>query len=357
MIFMTNKQASNQTTKTNEGVMTMTHQSNHPTHEELTFKKELETIQLINQIDVDDYQFKALRNYAIAQVEAKNTTSLEDATMNMVLIGEQEELVSDIFFIDLEGYGYHGMIHEIGKVNDKMGYRVMFVDSETSYPIICNHDGLGKLFDYCEDHQGIFFIDSYMDPIEHLVFLADLQEELNHQVYGYYDFDEYEPLSPVIVTETDVLIGKKRCAVDDHQAFEEAIADMIFLSKVKENPEVEHFGMIMDLIEIHEAEQIFDYYGINPFCGCQLAEIVESFEEKPEEWMVFAKHALMDHIEALENGWCDEDEIVDHAFYFSTYLRVEPITLEEVKKLAEALFTYLKWLYEVELKFETKKVA
>ena len=68
---MTNKQQlTNQTTKTNEGVKTMTHQTNYQAHEELTFEKELETIQLINQIDVDDYQFKALRNYAIAQVEA-----------------------------------------------------------------------------------------------------------------------------------------------------------------------------------------------------------------------------------------------------------------------------------------------
>ena len=359
VMTMTNKLTiTYQTDKLNEGVMTMTQPTNHQTNEELGLKKELEAIRLVNQIDVDHFRLDALRNYAIEQVKADKEIPLEEATMQTLLIGDQKECVSDVFPLNMGGYGYYGMIHKIGKVEDKVAYRMIAVDLCEGYPIICLHEGLGKLFDYCEDHQGIFFVDhKQTSPATHLAKLVKEQDDLEYAAYGFYDFHHCPRLTQVKVNGDKISIKARRGDNHDPEEFEQAVMDMILLNKIKQDPQAGHFALIMEMIEDYGAEYLFDYYGIKPFCGCQVAEAIESFEDGSEEWHTFFKHALIDHLEAIENEWYDEEEIVDHAFYFSTYLRLEPITLFEVEKLAEALNLYLRWYFEIDLIIEDKKVA
>ena len=281
---MTNKLTiTYQTDKMNEGVMTMTSKANHQASAPCALQKELNTIRLISKTNLDAFRFEALRNYAIKQVTADKDVSLDQAQMHLISIEGQKESISDVFSVEIGGYRYYGMIHKIGMVEDKIAYRMIAVDVIGGYPVICEHEGLGKLFDYCEDHQGVFFINpKETTPIDYVKKLVKQQDLLEYGAYGFYEFDQCPPLTQVIVNNFDVLINESEGDIFDKELFEQAIADMVLLKQIQENPHVDHFQQIMEMIEDYSAYSLCDYYGIKPFCGCKLAEAIESFEEGSE---------------------------------------------------------------------------
>ena len=322
---------------------------------------QLNTLNLLSHINVEDYDYEKVGSYVIKKVEAGELVDLGDARFTSEK-GEQDDLaVTDVFRISLEGYYYYGVIQFIGCYGAIGGYRLLVFDEnyQKSRPIICEHKGLGKLFDYCEDYMGVFFVHpNEGTPVEHLMSLLEIAEELEDAAYGYFDFEDEVNHTKVVVGEDDVCIySDSEPNEEEREAFEEVVADMIILDNIINNPKPEDFEVVMDLIDEYEAHEIYDYEGIKPICGCVVSKFAEMIEEEADDPAFAYDFAFSSFADDLENIDLFEDEVVEHLFYINTYLQVCFMTTEEVKTLAEAMKTYLKWYYEIELVQADKQVA
>lgn len=323
----------------------------------ISLQKELNTLVLLSQFSLGEFDYEKIQDYVVQKIKAGDVVELENARFTSE-VGEQKEVgVSDVFEINLEGYWYHGVIQYIGECEEKHAYRLLVIQ-EGCRPIICNHKGLGKLFDYCEDYQAVFFVDCVeTNPFKHLMALIEKAEALEELAYGYFDFDGPVELTRVEVEQNNVsVLSAPSEMLEDRSTFRQVVGDILYLDHIIERNFAEDFDEVMAMIDYYEADGLFDYEGIRPVCGCEVTEFIEQAEKTDNPEFIYDM-VFTDFYDVLLGGYLDEKNVVEHAFYFNTYLQLQPITTEEVKALAEALKTYLKWYYEVDVIRLEEKIA
>ena len=317
----------------------------------------LTTLNLLSHFDVKDFEFKKIKDYVLRKIKEDEIVDLEDARFTSEN-GEQKDLrLTDVFEFCLDGYEYYGVIQSMGCYEEMSGYR-LFVFDGYSRPIICNHKGLGKLFDYCEDDMAIFFVHpNEATPVQHLMNLIELADELEDAAYGYFDFNEPLELTRAEVDGNNVKVYDPHgMDKDEQKTVEEVVVDLLILDRILRQPKPEDFHTISKLITQHDANEVFAYEGINPV-NCQWVSVLLKEIENLDHPKFAYKVVFEDLYNTLKYEDVKKEEVVDGMFYVNTHLQVCPMTTNEVKILAEALKIYLKWYYELEVIQVERKIV